>query len=96
MIDKTKRIVKKLPKDLQEEFNKDYAINPKYSHKWENWALDIIERLNTARDNGFITPEERDIVFNDIFDGYIVSKIGSNPQINEKKFWEMMFYDGEE
>lgn len=25
------------------------------------------EKLNTARDNGFITPEERNIVFNDIF-----------------------------
>lgn len=48
MIDETKRIVKKLPKDLQEEFNKDYAINPKYSHKWKNWALDIIERFNTV------------------------------------------------
>lgn len=96
MTDKTKQIIKKLPSPLKEEFDKEYAINPKYSHKWEGWALDVIEQLNTARDDGFITPKERNIVFDDIFDGYIVSKIGSNPQINQEKFWEMMFYDGEE
>lgn len=93
MTDETKRIIEKLPNPLRQEFAKDYAINPKYSHKWEAWALDVVEQLNKVRDEGYITPEERNVIFDDIFDGYIMGKVGENPQTNWKKFWEMFFYE---
>lgn len=34
MTDKTLKIIKKLPADLQKEFETDFALHPKYSNKF--------------------------------------------------------------
>ena len=97
MTDKTLKIIKKLPTDLQKEFETDFALHPKNSNKFNEWAKDVIYKLDIAREENYINMDEWNIIYDDLFEGWISGKIGENAEIKHwDRFWEALNYEGEE
>lgn len=69
----------KLPEDLAKRITDEKLLIKEWSDEWYKEAKEIIYELNINRDNGIITKEEYNFIFDRYFRKWGIGIIGENP-----------------
>lgn len=69
----------KLPEDLAKRITDDKLLIKEWSDEWYTEVKGIIYELNINRDNGIITKEEYNFIFDRYFRKWGIGIIGENP-----------------
>lgn len=83
-------IRKKLPLELAERVTDDNLLIEDWSDEWYEQAKDIIYNLNLNRDNGVITRDEYNFIFDRYFRKWGIGIIGKNPDVDYKYIFKSL------